>query len=180
MQDCKSLVESRSFWSALLALVAVVASTFHLGDLAAWAADPRTIDSIVFGVAMLGALGAIVFRFRATARTTSVLPPGSGPGAGTTLALACALPALGAMAGCSTSQLASYSSAASATAGVLKQIGGDLVRFDCQYGDLIRVIASDAGAARRVQASLDRNAAIVRDACPAINGAAAVAVVAGR
>jgi hypothetical protein len=179
MQDTKSLIESRSFWSAILMLVAVLASGFHLTDLGAWAADPKTIDAIMSGLAASGALGAIVFRYRATARVTTILPVDSGPGAGKAMAVLCALPIVAAAAACSPTQLNNYTNAANATAGVLKQIGVDAVRFDCQYGDLIRVVARDAGAARRVQATLDRNAGLVHDACPALTGTPAVNVVAG-
>jgi hypothetical protein len=92
MVDTKSLIESRSFWSALLTLVALVATTLHVSDLAAWAADPKTIDAIMNVLAMFGAAGAIVFRFRATSRTVSVLPTDSGPGPGKALAALCSLP----------------------------------------------------------------------------------------
>ncbi len=179
MQDTKSLVESRAFWSAALSLVAAIAASFHLADLGAWAADPKTIDSIVNGLAMLGALGAILFRYQATARTTSILPTDAGPGAGKALAVACALPLIGALAACTSAQLANYTNAANATAGVLKQIGTDVARIDCQYGDLIRVVANDIGAAQRVRAVLAKNSSLIKDACPAITGSPAVTVVAG-
>ena len=179
MQDTKSLVESRAFWSAALSLVAVVAASFHLSDLGAWAADPGTLEAIINGLAMLGALGAIVFRYKATALTTTILPTGSGPGAGKALAVVFALPLIGALAACTSAQLTTYTSAAAATAGVLKQVGSDLARIDCQYGDLIRVVASDVGAAQRVRAALTKNASLIKDACPLLTGTPAVTVVAG-
>ncbi len=179
MTEVKSLVESRAFWSALLALTALVASAFHLTQFAAWAADPATVDSIVQGVGMLGAMGAIVFRYLATARTVTILPPGSGPGAGKALALTCALPLAGSLGACSQTQLTSYTVALTATGNVLKQIGQDVVAIDCASASLVQVIAKDAGAAARVQASLARNAAIARDACPSLTGAPAVQVIAG-
>ena len=179
MTEVKSRVESRAFWSALLALAALVASAFHLTAFAAWAGDPSTIDSIVQGVGVLGAVGAIVFRYSATARTTTILPPKSGPGAGEALALIAALPALGALGACSGTQLTSYSQALVATGGVLKQVGQDVVAVDCGAAALISVVAMDVNAAARVQAALAKNAQIARDACPALTGSPAVQVVAG-
>ena len=94
MQDTKSLIESRAFWSAALALTASLAASFHIADLASWAGDPASLDAIMNSVATLGALGAIVFRVSATARIASVLPPGAGPGVGKALAIVVALSAL--------------------------------------------------------------------------------------
>jgi len=179
MQETKSLIESRAFWSALLALAASVGASFHLGGLGAWAADPGSLDQVMNVAAALGAAGAILFRYFATARTSSILPPDAGAGPGKALAVLSALPALGAMGGCSQTQLTGYANAATATASVLKQVGGDLVRFDCQYGDLIRVVAADVSAARRVQAALAHNSQLIRDACPALAGTPAVAVAPG-
>ena len=178
MNDCKSLVESRAFWSALLALMATLATAFHLTALAAWAADASTLDGVMNGLAMLGALGAIIFRYQATARTTSILPPGVGPGAVAPLAVMCLAPATGMLAGCSASQLAGYAQAASTSAGVLKAIGADVARIDCQYGDLINVVANDLGAAARVRATLAKNANLLKDICPNV-AAAKVNVTAG-
>ena len=73
MLDTKSLIESKSFWSALLGLVAVVANAFHLSALAAWAANPATLEAALNIVAMAGAMGTIVFRYSATSQITS--PP---------------------------------------------------------------------------------------------------------
>jgi len=179
MQETKSLIESRAFWSAALALMASVAESFHLAGLGAWASDPGALDQIMNAVAVFGSICAILFRFQATARTTTVLPPGAGPGATSAVALLCALPLVGAIAGCSQTQLASYTKAAQATSGVLLQVGGDLARFDCQYGALIQVVAQDVNAARRVQAALQKNASLIHDACPALTGTPAVSVVAG-
>jgi hypothetical protein len=182
MNDCKSLVESRAFWSALLALTASVATSFHLTALAAWAADGATLDGVMNGLAMMGALGAIIFRYQATARTTSILPPGVGPSAGAgavgPLALMCLAPATGLLAGCSASQMAGYAQVASTGAGVLKAIGADVARIDCQYGDLVHVVADDLGAAARVRSALARNASLLKDICPNI-AAARVNVTAG-
>lgn len=74
MDDVKSLVESRTFWSAFLALAAIVANVFHLSRFAAWAADPASIDAIMNGVAMAGAVGAIIFRAVATKQIAGVTP----------------------------------------------------------------------------------------------------------
>jgi hypothetical protein len=75
MDQVKSLVASRTFWSALLALVAIVTKAFGLSQYAAWAADPATIDTIMTVVGAAGALGAIVFRSAATKQIATVLPP---------------------------------------------------------------------------------------------------------
>lgn len=178
MNDCKSLVESRAFWSAVLALTATVATAFHLTALAVWAADASTLDGLMNGLAMLGALGAIVFRYQATARTTSILPPGVSPGAVAPLAVMCLAPAAGLLAGCSASQLEGYAQVASTSAGVLKAIGADVARIDCQYSDLINVVADDLGAAARVRATLAKNASLLKDICPNV-ATARVTVTAG-
>ena len=97
MTEAKSLVASKAFWSALLALAAMVAGTFHLTAFAAWAADPATLDTIVQGIGMIGALGAVIFRATATAKITSVLPqmspvpPGSINAPSPAVIAACAL-----------------------------------------------------------------------------------------
>ena len=87
---------------------------------------------------------------------------------------------LGAVAGCSQTQLSTYTAAATATSTVLKQIGGDVVSFDCRYGALIQAVAQDANAAARVQAALAHNAKLTKDACPAAPSTAVVNVVAGQ
>ena len=87
-------------------------------------------------------------------------------------------PITGLLAGCSASQLAGYASAASTSADVLKAIGADVARIDCQYGDLINVVANDLGAADRVRATLARNASLLKDICPNAT-AAKVNVTAG-
>lgn len=74
MDQVKSLVESRTFWSALLAFVAIVAKAFDLQQYADWAADPNTLNSILTVVGAAGALGAIVFRAKAQKQVTSTLP----------------------------------------------------------------------------------------------------------
>ena len=75
MNNTISLVESRTFWASLLALVAVIAGAFNQAGLMTWASDPATLNAITSGVAMIGAVGAIYFRKAATAQVTSVLPP---------------------------------------------------------------------------------------------------------
>ena len=84
-----------------------------------------------------------------------------------------------ALAGCSTAQLAAWTGAANATLAVVKQVGTDIVQFDCANADLIYVIAKDANASARVQATLSKNAQIAHDACPAMLGTAAVVVQTG-
>ena len=83
------------------------------------------------------------------------------------------------LAGCSASQLTQYTSAAVATTAVLKQIGTDIVTFDCANADLIYVIAKDAGASSRVQTALAKNDQIAKDACPAITGTPSIVVQTG-
>ena len=84
-----------------------------------------------------------------------------------------------ALTGCSTSQLTLYGQDLVATGAILKQIGTDVVAIDCASAALISVVAKDANAAARVQATLAKNAQIARDACPALTGSPAVQVVAG-
>ena len=74
MNDTKSLVESKTFWGALLALIAVVATGFGQSTLAAWAGDPATVNTILSGIGTIGAVLAIVGRMTATKQITSVLP----------------------------------------------------------------------------------------------------------
>lgn len=104
-------------------------------------------------------------------------PPKVNAHYGATLAaLALAL----ALGGClTTAQVQSYTAAVQATGVLLKQIGRDVVVFDCQNAALIEVIAKDVNAAARVQATLAKNAQLAADVCPAIAGTAAVKVVAG-
>lgn len=83
------------------------------------------------------------------------------------------------LAGCTAAQIASYTGAANATLAVVKQIGVDVVTFDCANAGLIYVIAKDANASARVQATLAKNAQIAKDACPAMLGNASVVVQAG-
>jgi antitoxin component HigA of HigAB toxin-antitoxin module len=83
------------------------------------------------------------------------------------------------LTGCSAAQLAQYTGAAVATASVLKQIGQDIVTFDCANADLIYVIAKDAGASSRVQNVLAANRQIAIDACPALNATAKIIVQTG-
>ena len=69
----KALLQSRTFWSALLALVAIVAQQFHWSAIYALASDPATINSILGFAGAAGAIGAIVFRVLATSRVTTVV-----------------------------------------------------------------------------------------------------------
>ena len=68
----KALLQSRTFWSAVLVIVAALAQQLHWSWLYALAQDPATIDAILRLIAAAGALGAIVFRALATARITTV------------------------------------------------------------------------------------------------------------
>lgn len=69
-----ALVQSRAFWAATLALVAVVAKQFHWADVTAFVVDPHSVETILGFVAMAGSVGAIIFRAAATKTVTSVLP----------------------------------------------------------------------------------------------------------
>jgi hypothetical protein len=81
-----------------------------------------------------------------------------------------------ALGGC---DLSGYTAAVTATTTLVKQVGVDIVTFDCANADLIYVIAKDANASARVQATLAKNAQIAKDACPAITGNPPVVVQTG-
>jgi hypothetical protein len=84
------------------------------------------------------------------------------------------------LGGClSTAQVQSYTAAVQATGALIKQIGTDVVVFDCANAALIQIIAKDVNAAARVQATLAKNAKLATDACPALTGSPAIAVVSG-
>jgi len=70
-----ALVESKTFWSALLALISVGAAQFNLPQVTAWAVDPNTLTSILNLVAMAASVSAIIFRSTAKAPITSIVPP---------------------------------------------------------------------------------------------------------
>jgi len=84
------------------------------------------------------------------------------------------------LAACSTASLQKYTAAANATASVLKQIGSDIVAFDCANASLIYVIAQDAGASARVQGVLAKNQQIAYDACPLLSGSPSIVVTTGK
>lgn len=77
MQNTIALVQSKTFWGALLALVAVVAQAFGLANIQAFASDPGTVTAILNVAAFAGAAFAIFGRAVATAKVTSVLPKSS-------------------------------------------------------------------------------------------------------
>jgi len=62
----------------------------------------------------------------------------------------------------------------------LKQIGTDIVAFDCANASLIYVIAQDAGASARVQSVLAKNQQIAYDACPLLDGNPSIVVTTGK
>lgn len=74
MDDVKALVESRAFWSALVALLAAIAQAFHLQDLLSIVSNPHLIDAILSVVTVGGSVGAIIFRTVARKKIVSVLP----------------------------------------------------------------------------------------------------------
>ena len=84
------------------------------------------------------------------------------------------------LAACSTASLQKYTAAVNATASVLKQIGTDIVAFDCANASLIYVIAQDAGASARVQSVLEKNQQIAYDACPLLDGNPSIVVTTGK
>jgi hypothetical protein len=81
-----------------------------------------------------------------------------------------------ALGGC---DLSGYTAAVNATATLAKQVGADIVTFNCANADLIYVIAKDANASARVQATLAKNSQIAKDACPALTGNASIIVQTG-
>ena len=91
-------------------------------------------------------------------------------------AIALASTACLALAGC---DLSGYTAAVTATTTFVKAVGTDIVTFDCGNASLIYVIAKDANASARVQATLSKNAQIAKDACPALTGNPAVVVQTG-
>jgi uncharacterized membrane protein len=70
----KALLQSRTFWAAVLSVVAVVAQQFHWAPLYAWAIDPASVTAALNAVAVIGGLAAIVFRALASRKVTSALP----------------------------------------------------------------------------------------------------------
>jgi hypothetical protein len=75
MQNEIALVQSRTFWSAVLALVAQVAAQFHWNSVLGVATNPGTVTNIMTGVSLLGIVLAGVFRVAAKTQVTSVTPP---------------------------------------------------------------------------------------------------------
>lgn len=80
-----ALVQSRTFWAALLAFIAVVAKGMGWSAALAWAVNPQTTDLVLQGVTLIGIFGAGLFRILATRQVTSTLPK-----AAIILALVCA------------------------------------------------------------------------------------------
>ena len=72
MDDEIALVQSKTFWAALLALVSVIAQQFHVSWLYGWASDPNTVTAVLNGIAVASTLAAIVFRRTATKQVTSL------------------------------------------------------------------------------------------------------------
>jgi uncharacterized membrane protein len=77
MSNTIALIQSKTFWASVLALAAIVAQQFGWAKAVGIATDPATVNDILNGVAMLGAVGAILFRGVAKSQVTSLLPPGS-------------------------------------------------------------------------------------------------------
>lgn len=72
-----ALVQSKTFWAALLSLLAVIFTTFGLSQYAKVVMDPTTLTYIMNAVAILGAVGAIAGRTVARSPVTSLLPKGN-------------------------------------------------------------------------------------------------------
>lgn len=74
MNGTISLVQSRTFWAAAIALAAIVTKAFGLSQVTAALVDPSLVDNILNGIMMVSTLSTIVFRTAATTKVTSVLP----------------------------------------------------------------------------------------------------------
>ena len=72
LSDGIALTQSRTFWAALLSLVAITAQQFGLSGLFKWAADPGAIDTVLAVISAVGSVGAVVFRVTATQQITSI------------------------------------------------------------------------------------------------------------
>ncbi len=83
MDKTIALVQSKTFWAALLALLAQVATVFGWQHLLTFANDPASQTAILNIVSIAATTMAIVFRFVASAQVTSILPK-SAAGAGPT------------------------------------------------------------------------------------------------
>jgi hypothetical protein len=69
-----ALIQTRTFWSAGLALLAVIASQFQWTSVLGFATNPDSVNEILSGVGAVGAFLAIVFRALATKKVTTALP----------------------------------------------------------------------------------------------------------
>lgn len=69
-----ALIQSKTFWGALLALVAVVAQQFGIASALAWASDPNTVTSILNWVSIAGTAFAIFGRVTAIGKIVSIFP----------------------------------------------------------------------------------------------------------
>lgn len=79
----KALLQSRTFWAALLALVAVIAQATHNPLVYAWASDPQTPTLILNAVVAVSSVLAMLFRYLASQKIGSIQPSASkGPKAG--------------------------------------------------------------------------------------------------
>ena len=68
-----ALIQSRTFWAALLSLVAIVAQQFGLSGTLKWAANPATIDTILAIISAVGMVAAIGFRIVAKEPIVAVI-----------------------------------------------------------------------------------------------------------
>ena len=78
MQREIALIQSKTFWAALLGLVAVVANAFHISWLTAFAQDPHSVETILNAIAGLSFIFAIAFRGVASAKVTTLFRASDG------------------------------------------------------------------------------------------------------
>jgi hypothetical protein len=79
MYGTKSLLESKTFWTQVLGLVALIAAQFQFTSLQSWAVDPNTISLVLNIGGMLSLILGMVFRKMATKQITSILPSSVPP-----------------------------------------------------------------------------------------------------
>jgi uncharacterized membrane protein len=68
-----ALIQSRTFWAALIGLIATIVQALGLSSDVPWLSDPATIDKIMQVVSMLSMLATMYFRSAATQQVTGVV-----------------------------------------------------------------------------------------------------------
>ncbi len=104
MQNEIALIESKTFWSAVLAVVAIVAQQFHWSWIYGWSSDPNTPTTILNFIVFASAIAAGLFRTTATAKVTSFIStkPGATDAHTYGHAWLALIPLLMALGGCNT------------------------------------------------------------------------------